>query len=302
MRRVPRRAARWARYRGVPVLRADACVGLLPHGVVEGRAQPVQVAVVRHEQQHATPAGGDRAGQVRHRGGLVPLEQARGDHGGRPRPVPGQDGRHEGPAALERLPHGGRNPVAGSDRLALRGLLHRQGHGVVRRGAGVLGQGRLLHLRDARGHGGPQHVRDDAGLPPGHGARRGEDLLRQGRHRGEHGGELRELGTRGRLVLPGHQPPGHGPAAEADGHAGAGPGPLVERDGDQVVELPVQVRHRGVEQDARHRPLGPAIRVLGQPGPVRGLRQGEQRVRDGPPPVRGRRRRAAAPPGPCAPT
>ena len=286
----------------VAVLGADPRVGVLPHVLVEGGAEPVEVAVVGHQQQDAAARGGHRARQGGQRARLVPFEQARGHDGGRPRGVPGQHGGHERGAPLEGLPHRGHEALLRRGRLRALGVRAGQRHRVVRGGFRVLRQGGLLDLRDARGHRGPQHVRDDAGLAAGHRASGRQDLLRQRRDGGEHAGELGELGAGGRLLLPRDEPARHGPSAEADGHAGAGDRPGVQGHGHEIVELAVQVRHGRVQQDACDRPLRPPLGPLRQSGRVLRLREGEQRVRDARLRVRGRPRRAAARRGPCAPT
>ena len=281
-----RRVREGAQERGIP--RRTALLGVVADEGVGGdaaqqsRLELRAVAMVGNGDDGAAP-GGEHVGR---RGG----EQhgPRSDDG-----AVGQLRRHrrrvqrEALAAVERL---GEARIDGQ---------HLGGPGGIRildvRTRGRLGgQPRLLRADHALGDRQPQDVARRPRRAIGRAARQRVQCGRQHRHRRDDRLELRERAVRGIRLPQLDEEAVHDASGAAQRHAHAHAGLRVggELRGDLVVEQPVQLRQRRVEEHARDaarrsRAPGGAVLVVGHRGHAAGVRARRPRA--------GRRR------GPCAP-
>ncbi len=204
-------------------------VASLPHPPGQGAVEPVEVAVVGHADQRPAPrrGGGDnRLGQ--HVAPVVARHDAPDHPGVLPR---GQPGQGLGAAGVVREP------------LGVRRRVRRRGR---RRGL-------LLHVGVPRGDGQAEDVGARPGVPPRDGGGQGRDVGGEHLLGADHLAQRREAAG----VLGRRRPLQHEPVdvlareAHLDAHArlrGLGHGR-----GDGVVEGPVEVRQRHVDQHPRHR-------------------------------------------------
>ena len=216
----------------LPVARRGAGVGgqhgvpALPQHLRHRGVEPGEVLPVGHHDQDTTPGGQRRRGGVSDQVGVV----------GAGRGVPDRSRR---PARCQVSQERGRRLVTGP--CLSRG-------GGVERPAGLGGRRRLLlGRRVPRRDREPEHVRAGTGVAPGHRLAQSGHLRRQHDLRADDPLERLQLGVLGGL-RPRHHEPVDVLGPEPHLHPHPGPRLLGHRGRDRVVEGPVQMGHRQVDQ------------------------------------------------------